>query len=197
MRFYDPYKFLKRYLITFGKYSLSQEEGILFLLDKLGKSKRITSPGMDAYVFATVMWETAYTFQPISEYGSEGYLRRKKYYPFYGRGYVQLTWEFNYRKFGSALDIDLLKNPVLANVPIYAWNILEMGMTDDFGVQDPDFTKYTLEDFINNDKVDFLNARKIINPKDYDSYLPIKQMADKFLSNLQASIIVPDPAVRV
>ena len=167
------------------------------MLDKLEGSKRIDGPMKHAYVLATVAWETAYTYQPITEYGGEVYLKSKRYFPFYGRGYVQLTWESNYRKFGIALNLDLLKNPTLAKVPENAWAILEMGMTDTiYGLQDPDFTKWTLEDFINNDKVDFLNARKIINPKDYGSYLPIKEMADKLLSCLQASIIIPNIPVR-
>jgi len=193
---YSAERFLERYLIIFGKYTLEQKEGLLFLLNKLGNSKRMASPAMHAYVLATVKWETAHTFQPITEYGGTAYLRSKKYFPYYGRGYVQLTWEANYRKFGNALNIDLLKNPVLANIPGHAWNILEMGMTDNFGVQDADFTKYTLEDFINNDRVDFLNARKIINPRDYGSYMPIKDLADKFLIILQGSIVIPDPKPR-
>jgi len=188
MSIYKADKFLKRYCLFFGQYTGKQKEGLLFLLDKLEKSHRITSPAMHAYVFATVAWETAYTFQPVTEYGGEDYLRSKSYYPYYGRGYVQLTWESNYRKFGTALSIDLLNNPIFANVPKHAWDILEIGMTDNFGLKDADFTRYTLEDFINNDKVDFLNARKIINPGDLDSYQPIKELADKFLSCLQGSI---------
>ncbi len=53
-----------------------------------------------AYVLATAKHETAHTMQPIEEYGSQSYLQSKPYYPWYGRGLVQLTWEDNYKKYG-------------------------------------------------------------------------------------------------
>jgi hypothetical protein len=53
-----------------------------------------------AYLLATTKWETAHTMQPIEEYGSQSYLQSKPYYPWYGRGLVQLTWEDNYKKYG-------------------------------------------------------------------------------------------------
>src|SRR6187549_3550178 len=51
-----------------------------------------------AYMLATTFHETAATFQPITEYGSDAYLQGKSYYPYIGRGYVQLTWDYNYQK---------------------------------------------------------------------------------------------------
>ena len=54
-----------------------------------------------AYMLATTKWETAHTMQPIKEYGSLGYLKSKPYYPWYGRGLVQLTWDYNYAKYGD------------------------------------------------------------------------------------------------
>lgn len=54
-----------------------------------------------AYVLATVEWETAKTFKPVREafWLSEAWRKKNlRYYPFYGRGYVQLTWEKNYKK---------------------------------------------------------------------------------------------------
>jgi|688.fasta_scaffold08054_32 hypothetical protein len=52
------------------------------------------------YLLATAKWETAHTMQPIKEYGSASYLQSKPYYPYYGRGLVQLTWLENYNKYG-------------------------------------------------------------------------------------------------
>jgi hypothetical protein len=52
------------------------------------------------YLLATAKWETAHTMQPIKEYGSASYLQSKPYYPYYGRGLVQLTWLDNYNKYG-------------------------------------------------------------------------------------------------
>jgi len=182
--------FFDEYIAKVGKYNAKQKEGLTFLLTKLGESKRITLLPAQAYVLATVAWETAYTFQPITEYGSVTYLTSKKYYPYIGRGYIQLTWRSNYEKFGKALRLDLVNHPNLANEKGTAWKILEMGMTDNFGVQDPDFTSHTLEDFITAETKysdHFLNARRIINPKDLKSCRPIADLAVKFLSCLTAS----------
>jgi len=186
---YDRESFYNHYRNSFGKLTQKQVEGLEFLLGKLENSIRIESNAKRAYVLATIKWETADTFQPVTEYGSIAYLKSKKYFPYIGRGYVQLTWKENFRKFGNALNIDLVSRPELANDHEMAWKILEMGMTDNFGIQDPDFTKYTLEDFFNKDKSDYLNARLIINPGDKESYEPIKVIAEKFYHCLTASII--------
>lgn len=60
---------------------------------------------------ATITEETAYHFAPIKEFGSEAYLRSKKYYPFVGRGFGQLTWEDAYRQYGNLLGVDLVADP--------------------------------------------------------------------------------------
>ena len=119
--------------------------------------------------------------------GSQRYLRSKKYYPHIGRGYVQLTWDWNYKQFGTALGIDLLGNPELANDHDTAWLILEEGMTD-LTPQDPEFTGKSLEDYFNDNGLDFYNARKIINPKDWDSYKPIQNDAINFYKILKECI---------
>ncbi len=189
MILYDRNRFFEQYKILLGKLNKYQVKGILFLLGKLEQSEKIILHTARAYVLGTVAWETAYTFEPITEYGSLDYLRKKKYYPYIGRGYVQLTWKENYEKFGKHLNIDLVNNPKLANEPEIAWKILEEGMTDDFGIQDPNFTSWTLEDFFNKDKTDYYNARKIINPRDKKSYKPIAELSKKFYECLTGSII--------
>lgn len=185
-------EFLKVYKILFGKLTQSKTEALQFLLTKLTTSARIDSIPKKSYVLATVKWETADTFEPITEYGSAKYLQSKKYYPFIGRGYVQLTWKSNYKKFGDFLGIDLILNPQLANTPEVAWQILEIGMTDDFGIQDPDFTNYTLENFFNKHQKNYFGARMIINPKDHDSFLPISEMAQKFEQCFNRAYITPE-----
>lgn len=199
---YNRDKFFYCYQTKFGKLTLKKQNSIEFLLQQLENSHRINTNEKRAYVLATIKWETADTFEPITEYGTKKYLKSKKYWPFIGRGYVQLTWKSNYEAFGKALKIDLVGNPVLANKREIAWKILELGMTDDYELQtnikivDPNFTSKTLEDYFNN-KCDYLNARNIINPKDYKSYKPIADIAKKFYSCLTYSIIddriVPNP----
>jgi hypothetical protein len=51
-----------------------------------------------AYVLATTEWETDHTFKPVREafWKDEAWRQvNLRYYPYYGRGYMQLTWEDN------------------------------------------------------------------------------------------------------
>jgi hypothetical protein len=184
--------FFEGYRKQFGRLSQGQVDGINFLLTKLEGSTKIRGANdnitlaMYAYVLMTVKWETANTFQPVTEYGSQAYLKSKRYYPYIGRGYVQLTWSSNYINFGKVIGKDLYNNPDLANDPEIAWLVLEEGMTD-LTPQDPEFTGKSLEDYFNEDRLDFYNARKIINPKDWDSYNPITKGALKFFEILKNS----------
>ena len=186
---YNTKEFFTRYVIEFGRFNEQQKDGLKFLLTKISESKRLPLVEMKAYVLATVKFETAGTFQPVTEYGSQSYLKAKPYYPYIGRGFCQLTWRSNYLKFGKVLGIDLIENLDLAKEPETAWKIMEMGMTDNFGIQDPDFTGFTLEDFFNKGKIDFENARKIVNPKDYKTYKPIARIAEAFQRCLKVSEI--------
>lgn len=184
--------FYSNYRKYFGRLTQGQVDGLNFLLEKLESSDKIKHSktnvllAMFAYILMTVKWETAGTYQPVTEYGSQKYLKSRKYWPYIGRGYVQLTWSWNYEVFGRRLGIDLIHNPELANEPETAWNILEEGMTD-LTPQDPEFTGKSLEDYFKDDRIDFYNARKIINPKDWDSYSPIAKGAAKFWEILKLS----------
>lgn len=120
-----------------------------------------------AYILATTIWETAYTVQPVTEMGSEKYLRSKKYYPYIGRGYVQLTWDYNYKKAGDYLGVDLVKHPEKALEPKLAARILFEGMLEGW------FTGKKLSDYMDGkqesdaqDSKEFTSARRIINGTD-------------------------------
>ncbi len=130
-----------------------------------------------AYMLATVFHETARTMQPIEEYGrGKNYKYGKKVKRsgrpysnpdkiYYGRGYVQLTWYENYELMSRLLNIDLLRNPELALRPDVAARIMFEGMTkgsSSFG----DFTGKSLEIYFNQEREDWVNARKIINGLD-------------------------------
>lgn len=91
-----------------------------------------------AYILATVYHETAHTFQPINEYGGA----RTRYAPYWGRGFVQLTWLFNYVRFGKLLGIDLVNHPELALELQHALDILFMGMIEGL------FSGHKLSDWI-------------------------------------------------
>jgi hypothetical protein len=69
----------------------------------LGAAKAVGWPlAFTAYALATAAHETAHTMQPVREafWLSESWRRTHlaRYYPFYGRGYIQLTWRANYEK---------------------------------------------------------------------------------------------------
>lgn len=117
-------------MAKFRPLSQRQVNAMNFLLDKLDASEIIKDLREYAYILATVWHETDGTCEPITERGSQAYLRGKRYYPYIGRGYVQLTWSTNYRLFSDILGIDLVNNPQLANEPETAWKVLEIGMSN-------------------------------------------------------------------
>jgi len=104
-----------------GTLSTSQVQALNFLVERC-KLGGMTYPEC-AYTLATVYHETGVpvkgkgverTMLPVKEAGSEAYLRSKKYYPYIGYGYVQLTWPDNYKRIGKLIGVDLYKNPALA-----------------------------------------------------------------------------------
>lgn len=138
---------------------MAKPEAFIFVLSKLLNSS-IKDLRQQSYVLATIKHEVGNTFEPITEQGSEIYLKEKPYYPFIGRGYVQLTHKENYQRFGNLLNIDLVSNPELANNPEIAWKILEIGMSKGL------FTGKKLNDYFNDKTTDWFNARRIINGLD-------------------------------
>lgn len=86
----------------------------------------------------------------------------KKYYPFYGRGYVQLTWKGNYAAYARILggDCDLVGKPDLALQPDIALFVLVHGMSTG------SFTGAKLSSYVNARAVDYTNARRVINGLD-------------------------------
>lgn len=149
-----------------GKVGAARIEGIDLLLSEWEARDEV---GVDdfAYIMATTVWETSYTMQPVMEYGGETYLRSKKYWPYVGMGYVQLTWEENYKKAGEKLGIDLLGNPNLAMVPEHAVKILFDGMIEGW------FTGKSLNHYLDGEKEtdaedlkEFEGARRIVNGVD-------------------------------
>lgn len=158
----------------FGKLSASQRSGLTTIVDEA--TARNTFLNRLAYILATSWWETAKTMQPVREafYISKNEEKaeawRKKnlhYYPYYGRGYVQLTWKDNYKKVSQVYNHDFVAKPDDIMIPAYAIKILFDGMEQGW------FTGKALDDYIDlieePDSVDlqeYVKARKIINGKD-------------------------------
>lgn len=74
-----------------------------------------------------------------------------------GRGFVQITGYTNYKKFSELLGIDLIANPDLAKDKSIGAKILITGMVDGL------FTGRKLSGYINSGKIDYVNARDIVN----------------------------------
>lgn len=150
------------------------------------KKHALTIP-QEAYVLATAYWETARTMQPVEEayyLGSKAaaYRRKLRYYPWYGRGFVQLTWEANYRKAGQKIGVDLIANPALALDPDHAAEILVLGSKEGW------FTGKGLSRYI-GEKVDYVNARRIINGT--DKAKEIAAIAGEYEATIRAEPVEP------
>lgn len=120
------------------------------------------------YIIATVEHETNNTFMPVVEaYWKSDRWRQTnlRYYPYYGRGLVQITWKENYDKFSKLLNVDLVKHPDLALEMKHAVFILVHGMRKGL------FTGKSLDDYINENKTDYIGARKIINGVDRAAHI--------------------------
>ena len=144
-----------------GTLSQSQVDGMNYMLDVFERDYNWPDLRWLAYAFATAYHETAFTMQPIREYGSQSYLQSKPYFPYYGRGYVQLTWEDNYRKMGTKLGINMLGNNMdRALEPEIAAEVMYAGM------RDGDFTGRKLVNYFSSSVNDPVGARRIINGTD-------------------------------
>lgn len=120
------------------------------------KEQSVVTPNQLAYILATVQHETAGTFMPIDEYGGP----KTRYAPYWGRGYVQLTWKTNYQRYAKLTGKDLVNQPQLAKEPKTAAFILVHGF------RTGTFTGVKISDYINSSFCDFTNARRCINGTD-------------------------------
>mgnify|MGYP000668180288 CR=1 FL=1 len=88
-----------------------------------------------AYALATSYHETARRMQPVREglSVSDAWRRRNlRYYPWYGRGDVQLTWEDNYKKADAKLGLNgrLVADLDLALDPTISASVMSRGMKE-------------------------------------------------------------------
>ena len=164
-----------------GKFRQAQVDGLTAILDKWEQ----TSPQEDdrwlAYMLGTAHHETGRTMQPVRETfarSDESAIKRlnasyragrlswvsRPYWEkdeqvksWLGRGFVQITHQYNYEKMSAALGIDLVGRPDLAMDPVVALEIIFQGMIRGL------FTGKKLSNYFNPSKEDWKNARRIIN----------------------------------
>ena len=135
-----------------------------------------------AYCLATAYHETGRTMQPVREgfaktdkqaiaivtrMHKRGRIKRNyaaKYKKtgksYFGRGYVQLTWAYNYRRASDKLGIDFYNNPDKALEAENAAHILFKGCIEGW------FTSKKLSHYINDKRANYRQARRIVNGMD-------------------------------
>ena len=150
-----------------AKLSQLQVDSINAILDEI-EEQNVTDKRHIAYIFATAWHETAHTLTPVTEYGGPKYLKSKKYYPYIGRGFVQLTWDYNYKKYSKIMGIDFVTHPDLVLEVKASAFILVHGMINGT------FSGKKLSDYNT-----FVSMRKIINGTDKAQL--IAGIADRFL----------------
>ena len=145
-----------RATLTKGGLSQPQVDGFEAILDEWER-RNLHDLRWLAYILATAWHETAQHMQPIEEFGRG---RGKAYAPtYYGRGFVQITWERNYARLSDVIGVDLVTHPEQAlDMPI-AVQILFDGMIDGL------FTCKKLSDYFGK-AADWRGARAIVNGKD-------------------------------
>jgi len=173
-----------------GVLSQSQVDGINVILNEWDR-RALPDARWLAYMLATTFHETARTMQPIAEVNGE--LRR--YAPYYGRGFVQLTWQANYRRASTVVAVDLVASPDRAMEPAIAVKIMFSGMIEGW------FTSQKLADYIHGDVCDYVNARRIINGTDratlIAAYAVQFQRAIEAAATVQAAMPTHDQPVFV
>ena len=147
----------------------------------------VTQAEQRAYILGTAYHESG--LSPIEEIGPDHYFDRYEFSRglgntqpgdgrrYKGRGYVQITGRINYGRYAQLLGKPLLEQPELAlDKGIAAFIIVH-------GMRTGSFTTKKLDDYISLGKVDFRNARRIVNGTDRADL--IAGYAEQFLAMLR------------
>lgn len=175
---------------AFGPLSQKQVEGIELLV----KTSAAQPLKHRAYILATAWHETAFTMQPIEEYGKGKNKPYGKPDPvtgkaYYGRGYVQLTWKDNYVKAQERLQqldlinssVNFVNNPDKVMEPKISAYIICIGMKEGW------FTAKKMSDYNN-----YVDMRRVVNGTD-----KANEIADYAHSFEYALSFVDEPSIDV
>lgn len=125
----------------------------------------VTDRRQIAYVLATAQHESLGFSRLEEDYGRKqavtlGYHGGEDYF---GRGYVHLTHDINYRSLGRAVGLGerLVDEPSLASDPRTAAQVLVVGMRDGLFVPGHGLARY-----VDGEQADYPGARRIVNGRD-------------------------------
>lgn len=191
-----------RPLFRGGRLDASQVKALEFLVE--GFQKRKVPNSYAAYLLATVLVETDWTMEPITEYGPREYFSKYDRLPlsralgnvypgdgylYRGRGYVMITGRSNYTRAALALDKALLTRPELANDPEIALDILVRGSSEGW------FTGRKLADYLDRTSPDWINSRRIINGTDRaEEIAGYAKVFYRALDAAAAEVVPPPPS---
>lgn len=190
----DIPRFLQLYDTQFTHLGSAAMTGLTDILQFMNDDAAITDIGWGAYMLATVKHECAERWRPIEEFGrgagrsygtainiTDPATGTRHTNAYFGRGYVQLTWEANYRSIGRAIGLgdSLWVDPSLALDAQVAYAIMSYGM------RNGSFTSRKLATYINRSACDYEQARRIING--LDVYQKIARYAEAIELLLRAS----------
>lgn len=187
----------------FGKvlrrqYTNASEDGLESLMYFIESDEEWDNLGTDrvalaqvAYFLATIGWETGWTFLPVVEKRASSrqpdikqIQDRYWHTGYYGRGYIQLTWKDNYEKMGKVVGLDLVRNKDKVIEPSVSYAIASEGMRKGLFRRYKDGSQVKLSDYINDNSIDFVNARNVVNGDTGKNGRAIAEFAKKILNSV-------------
>ena len=172
-----------------GKLTTIQFQRIEELLSSAASFQTVEAEHL-AYILATAHWETD-RFNAMEEYASgEAYEGRADLgnveagdgKRFKGRGFPMLTGRKNYKWASGVAGVDLLADPERASDPRISAPVILAGMLTG------SFTGVGLGRYMNSSKVDFVNARRVVNGLDRAE--TIADLAHRYLAAIKAGMTV-------
>ena len=173
---------LARIIAAVPEGSRNNAETSIPLVLQATQQYHVTDPAQIAYILGTM--ETEEPFKPIEE-GPDDFKLSGAAGNYYGRGFVQLTWDSNYRKLGNVLKVDLVGHPELALDPAIAAKVIVVGMRDGL------FSSAKLGDYIHGSHHDYIGARDIVN--DSDKRPATAAQAERYLKALSGCTAITTP----
>lgn len=145
-----------------------QVQAVKFLLSE-ADAHGVTDKNQMAYILGTCWHESGFRSIPerrSKKVGSQLWKWQQRYFPqgWYGRGFSQLTWKKNYKKFSPVVGVDLVANPDAVLNPAIGAKILVFGMVNGTFVSAGLYSPTKLSKYFRpNKSPDWIGARAIVN----------------------------------